>query len=473
MIYQQLYDRFKKKDTITAGIIGSGHFGTAVLTQSQYNPLLSIPIVADQNVENARKAFGRAGISGDRLVVCDTASGAQQAIEREKYVIVQDPMILMQLPLDVIGEATGMPEAGACHALAAIQHGKHVVMINKETDSAVGPILQHFASKAGLVYTPVDGDQHGLLIGLVSWAKTLGLEIISAGKARDAEFVFDRKLKRVTCEADGITVHETRSVQLKDDELDLFDELPDGRSFEYMNRRKSLLQTLPMAGGFDLCELTIMVNATDLVPDIPATHEPIIRIGEIPQVLCSKYDGGILHNKSSVEVVTVFRDKFEAGLGGGVFIVVSAPNEYSQMILTSKGCISNRNASAALIYRPYHLCGVETSTSFLCAGMLGLTTGSETYRPRYDLVRIANRDMKAGDKPGNDHDTAFRSVIVAANPLEDEAPVPANMLNGNPLLYDVPAGTVINCGMVKKPKNSVLWQLRQQQDKLFLAKQQP
>lgn len=470
MIYQHLYAQFKKKDRITAGMIGSGHFGTAVITQSMYNEYLKVPIVADQNIENARKAYNQAGVSDEMIVVCDGAAAAKKAIEKGKYVIVQDAMILMELPLDVIGEATGIPEAGARHALAAINSGKHVAMINKETDSAIGPILQHLAARAGLVYTPVDGDQHGLLIGMFYWAKTLGLEVISGGKARDAEFILDRKKKTVTCEADGITVHETRTVQLKDNELELFDELPDGKTAEYVNRRKSILRYLPMAGGFDLCELTIMANATGLAPDIPATHEPVIRIAEIPQVLCQISHGGILDKPRTIDVVTVFRDKFEAGLGGGVFLVVASGNPYSQMILTTKGCISNHDGSTALVYKPYHLCGVETATSLLCAGMVGLSTGSAEYRPLYDLARRAARNLKAGEKLGNDHDQALTSEIITAHGIKAGAPAPAHLLSGNTLLADVPAGTVITYDMVKRPKDSVLWQLREEQDKLFLAK---
>ena len=72
---------------------------------------------------------------------------------------------MMDLPLDVIVESTGVPEASARHANEAIKHGKHVVMVSKEADVTVGPILRYKAARAGLVYTAVDGDQHGLLIG--------------------------------------------------------------------------------------------------------------------------------------------------------------------------------------------------------------------------------------------------------------------------------------------------------------------
>ena len=50
--------------------------------------------------------------------------------------------------IDVVCEGTGViPEAGAVHAKAALDNGKHVAMVNKETDSAVGPILKRLAAK--------------------------------------------------------------------------------------------------------------------------------------------------------------------------------------------------------------------------------------------------------------------------------------------------------------------------------------
>ena len=97
----------------------------------------------------------------------------------------------MNLPIEVVVEASGMPGAGAFHALSAIENGKHVVMVTKETDCVVGPILNRLAQKAGLVYTPADGDQPSLLIGLISWAEILGFEIVCAGKAGELDFVYD------------------------------------------------------------------------------------------------------------------------------------------------------------------------------------------------------------------------------------------------------------------------------------------
>jgi hypothetical protein len=42
---------------------------------------------------------------------------------------------------------------------------------------------------------------------------------------------------------------------------------------------------------------------------------------------------------------------------------VGCENDYSRQILTTKGLIPNARGTAALIYRPYHLCGVERHRS--------------------------------------------------------------------------------------------------------------
>ena len=368
MIYQHLFDQVKEKRTVRAGLIGSGHYGTAVITQARYIPLLEIPIIADVDPQAARIAYHHAGITDDDIALCDNRSDAIRAIESGKFVIVEDPMLLMDMPIDVIVESTGVPEAGARHASEAIGHGKHVAMINKETDAVIGPILQHLADKAGVVYTPVDGDQHGLLIGLVLWARSLGLEVLSGGKARNTECIYDPETRTVSCGRATITVDES--------EAWAFDRLPAGEANRYISTRREILASLPKTSNSDLGEMTVAANATGLMPDTPPLHLPVVRISEIPEVLCPVEEGGILETKGAIEIVTCLRGADDAGLGGGVFIVVSCENDYSRMILTTKGLIPNGRGSTAVIYRPYHLCGVETPISVLSAALLNVPTGA-------------------------------------------------------------------------------------------------
>ena len=463
MIYHHLFDQVKEKRTVRAGLIGSGHYGTAVITQARYIPLLEIPVIADVDPQAARLAYHCAGITDDEIVLCDSRADVMCAMEAGKFVITEDPMLLMDIPIDVVVESTGVPEAGARHAYEAIQHGKHVAMINKETDAVIGPILKHLADTAGVVYTPVDGDQHGLLIGLVLWARSLGLEVLSGGKARNNECIYAPEAERVSCGGSTVSINESEAWAL--------DRIPEGEANRYICARREILASLPKTSNSDLGEMTVAANATGLMPDIPELHLPVVRISEIPEVLCPVEEGGILETKRAIDIVTCLRGADDAGLGGGVFIVVSCENDYSRTILTTKGLIPNRRGSTAVIYRPYHLCGVETPISILSAALLNVPTGAATVKPDADLVAKSNCELKTGTILGGGHSNDIDAAILPASPIATGKPLPFYLLTGNGLSRDVGADTLITQEMVDPPADSLLWSLRQQQDAHFGLKE--
>ena len=459
MIYHHLFDQLKDKRIVRAGLIGSGHYGTAVITQARYIPLLEIPIIADIDPQVARLAYHRAGITDDDIVLCDSRAAAMRAMEAGKFVITEDPILLMDIPIDVVVESTGVPEAGARHAYEGIGHGKHVAMINKETDAVIGPILKHLADKAGIVYTPVDGDQHGLLIGLVLWARSLGLEVLCGGKARNAECIYDPETRTVSCGKATVTVDESEAWAL--------DRVADGEASRYISARREMLASFPKTSNSDLGEMTVAANATGLMPDTPPLHLPVVRISEIPEVLCPVEEDGILQTRGAIEIVTCLRGTDDAGLGGGVFIVVSCENDYSRTVLTTKGLIPNSRGSTAVIYRPYHLCGVETPISILSAALLNVPTGAAAVQPYVDLVARSNCELKAGTILGGGHSNDIDAAILPASPIAKGNPLPLYLLTGNRLSKDVAAETVITQEMIDPPADSLLWSLRQQQDAHF------
>ena len=99
--------------------------------------------------------------------------------------------------------------------------------------------------------------------------------------------------------------------------------VPDGEANRYISARREILASLPKTSNSDLGEMTVAANATGLMPDIPLLHLPVIRISEIPEVLSPVEEGGILETRGAIDIVTCLRATDEAGLGGGVYIVVS------------------------------------------------------------------------------------------------------------------------------------------------------
>ena len=461
MIYESIFEQAAKKQ-INAGLIGTGTYGISLLAQTLCITRLNIPVICDQDPQIARQACVRAGMPKDKIKICSDRSQLLFAIENGNCAIAENYELMLDTPLDVIVESTGNPEAGARHAEAAIQHGKHVAMVTKEADSVVGPVLNQLAEKAGVVYTPVDGDQHGLLMGFASWAESLGLEIICGGKARPYDFVYNEQAKSVS--------NGARDLTLSDEEMKALGVIADGHACSIISTRRKILNALPQIGVADLCESVIAANAIGLNPDIPTLHAPIVRITEIADVLCPGEDGGILENGGVIDVITCLRREDEAGLGGGVFLVFGCKDDDTWKFMRSKGLIVNRRGTCGVVYRPYHLLGVETPISILCAGLLNLSTGSLQYRPRLDLIAKTRIDLKAGSKIPLDHGEAadtFEYSIVPASPIDSGNPIPFYMAAGNQVAVDVFAGTTISCNMISEPEDSRLWELRRQQDRTF------
>jgi predicted homoserine dehydrogenase-like protein len=462
MIYENLFQRIGDR-IIRAGLIGTGTYGISLLAQAQFIPQLEIAVVCDQGIETARHACDQAGIPEEGITVCSSRRDVLRTMEEGRCAVIDDHTILRDVPLDVIVECTGDPEAGARHADMAIANGMHVAMVTKETDSVIGPILKYHADRAGLVYTPVDGDQHGLLIGLVSWVRTLGLEIICGGKARPRDIIYNELTRAVT---DG---SKTRT--LSEREMEALSPIARHGAPRAIENRRKILCMFPRIAAADLCESVIAANATGLHADIPTLHAPIVRIAEIPEVLCGGNEGGILTGHGAVEVITCLRRNDEAGPGGGVFVVFRCENEHAWNFVKAKGLPVNREGTAGLILRPYHLLGLEAPVSVLCAGLLNISTGGVAVWPRVDLVARAQGDLEAGAYLEEGHREAVTSLeprIAASAPIGDENPVPFFMAVGNRVKGDVSAGSVITGSMVEPPAQSRLWDLRREQDRMFV-----
>lgn len=440
---------------VRAAVIGAGAFGTAIVTQSAAASRVDVCVVADQRPENAVRAFRQAGFESKEIAECHSRQAATAALTAGKRVVLEEPLLAVELPLEVIVEATGAAEAGARHAREAIRQGRHVVMVNKEADAVVGPILKHRADRQGVSYLPADGDQHGLLIGLVAWARELGLEVICGGKACVGEFVLDETDGGLSVAGVRIPPHKER----------FFPSIPPGKAREFVAERAGVLREVRQVNDGDMEEMAIAANATGLMPETELMHHPILRTREIPEVLCTADAGGILEESGAIETVTCLRRPEEAGLGGGVFIVVSCDSEASRRFLTGKAHSTNAARTATLIPRPYHLCGVETPASILAAAGRRLAPTAPDVRPRVDVVARTSQALAKGECVTAD---VVRAEMHPARPLGPENPLPFRMVLGAAAKTEVPPGTLLTCDMIEEPADSALWELRREQDTRFL-----
>ncbi len=462
MFYQNLFKRPADRP-VRACLLGAGEFGASFLFQARDMPHIEVPAVCTRTVQRAVDALAEAGTPAAKVRVCDTATEAQKCYTEGFVVVVDSFEKVAGLALDVLVESSGAPETSAAAADMAIDHGMHVVMVSKETESVVGSILARKAQAKGLVYTTGDGDQPSMLIGLISWARALGLNVVGAGKSSEYDFVFDPQKKRLLCEGQKASLDVPG---LTDQWL-----LGDRPAIDVVNARASLLSELSMRSVPDLCEMTVVANATGLTPDRPIFHAPVARMQEMPDLFCPKADGGLFDAPGKLDIFNCLRRPDEVSMAGGEFIVIECKDKKSWKVLEAKGHPVSRNGKYAAIYIPRHLLGVETGTSVLAAATMGHATGGDNLRPVCDLQGRATQDLKTGHllQMGGHHHTidGVDAVIETTTPVGPGSPLPFYLFSNLPLVRDVPAGKLISYEDVQLPADSVLLRLRIEQDRAF------
>lgn len=444
---------------VRVGVVGVGEFGASLAIRDRHVAAARVCAFADLDVDQAMTRLLRAGLHRDSVRICDSRAQAIAALERGDRVLTADASLLPTLPLDVVVDSTGHPEAAARIAEASIAQGLHVAMASKECDSVIGPRLHRKALAAGVVYTPVDGDQPSLLMKLVDWARRLGLRIVAAGKASEFDFVHDPRTQSVT--SHGRRVHAPG--------LASGWELPAAGRVPAVEARAAMLAGMPRTSAPDYCEMGIVANATGLRIDRPRLHAPVARTLELPDLFCTTREGGLFEQEGTVDTFNCLRRPDEVSFAGGVFIVCDIGDDDTFAVLRDKGIPASRDGSRLLLYNPTHLLGVEALASILDAALLGRSSVDAAYRPRYDLVGSATRDLAAGTvlEIGDRHTHTIADVeplLLPASPIERRASFPYYMALGNRLARGVAAGQLLTLDDFVPPTDSALWRTRREQD---------
>ena len=160
---------------IRVGIIGAGFMCQGLTNQiSHSTPGMRVAAISNRRV---RKGCRRIPLLWLRRRCCSWFPvAARQRVERSKPVVTDDAMLIARSDLiDVLVDVTGSVEFGARVALEAFRHGKDVVLMNAELDATIGPILQTYADRHGVIFTACEGDEPGIQMNLYRWVKGLGL----------------------------------------------------------------------------------------------------------------------------------------------------------------------------------------------------------------------------------------------------------------------------------------------------------
>jgi len=381
-----------------------GGFARTLLAQTRLIPRLVPAALCDLDLPGLRALCEELGFSASGLRECHSAAEIASA-PSGAVLLLADAGLLRHVQHDILVEATGNPKVGYSVACEAIEAGRHVAMVSKEVDTVAGVTMSRMAAAKGVVYTTADGDQPANLIGLVSWARTLGLEIVAAGKSSEYDLVFDPGTGALR------QLDETVAVPALVDLLSLGDDIP-GR----LAARRAALKGLRTSATADYCEMAVVASNTGLVADVEAMHYPVARIAELADIYALREDGGIVQRSGVIDVFNLLRLPDEASFAGGVFVVVRAGDAPTWQMLAQKGHVVSRNGRYACMYLPYHFMGVETPISLLNAVLHGRASGSARLQQHAILAGRAIDTIPAGTAlrmGGHHHDvTGVKPVLL-------------------------------------------------------------
>jgi predicted homoserine dehydrogenase-like protein len=400
-LFRLLSRRAEAGRPIRVGVIGGGKFGTMFLAQARLTPGLHVLGVADLKPDRARASLLGAGWPEEQLDAPDCGA----ALASGRTHLTEDAMDLIGASgLEVLVEATGDPRAGVRHALAALEHGRHLVMVNVETDVLVGPLLAAQAAQAGLVYSLAYGDQPALICELVDWARACGFEVVCAGKGTRYLPHFHQSTPATVWDNFGISAAEAEAAGMN---AKMFNSFVDGT--------KSAI------------EMCAVANATGLDPQQRGLSFFPCGTHDLPAVLRPASMGGELERAGTVEVIS---DRERDGrpvrndLRQGVYVTFRAPSAYAAACFAQYGVTIDPSGEIAALWRPFHLIGLELGISIASAALRGEPTGCpQAFRA--DVVATAKRDLAAGEVlDGEGGETVWgRLMPAAAARAEDGLPI--------------------------------------------------
>lgn len=444
-LYSKLQQRAAQGKPLRIGVIGAGKFGAMYIAQVPRTPGVHLVGIADLSPDNARENLKRVGWKTEAY----SAASLDKALKSGQTHLSDNWQALVAHPaVDIIIESTGNPLAAVEHALAAFRSGKHVVMVTVEADAFCGPLLAKKAAEAGVVYSLAYGDQPAIICDLVDWARAAGFPVVAAGRGHKWLPHFAQSTPETVWGHYGLTPEQA---QLGGLNPKMFNSFLDGS--------KPSLET------------TAVCNATGLTPAPEGLLYPPGSVDEIPALMRPRQEGGVLHHKGQVEVISSLRRdgaEIPYDIRFGVFVVFEGESEYVRRCFTEYGVKTDPSGRYACMYKRWHLIGLEVGISVASVGLRGEPTGCPTGW-RADAVALAKKTLLAGEiLDGEGGYTVVGRLMPAADSLAQGC-LPLGLAHGCKLLRPVAAGQPLRWSDVAIDAGSSAVRARREMEQAFGA----
>jgi predicted homoserine dehydrogenase-like protein len=414
---------------VRIGLVGAGEMGTDIVSRVAHMRGIEIGAISELNPQAAGRSVSIAHGDSDRAVATDTTDALNAAIESGKIATTQRVETLLESGLiDVVIDATGIPSVGAEIGLAAMEHGKHLVMMNVEADVTIGAYLRSEAERLGVVYSLGAGDEPSSCMELIEFVSAMGHRIVSAGKGKNNPLNFDATPDAYTEEAVRRHMNPRMLVEFVD-------------------------------GSKTMVEMAAIANATGLIPDRPGMHGPACSRDELNKVLIPDHAGGVLSSGEGRVDYSIGK-----GVAPGVFVVAEMdhPRIRERMEDLKMG-----EGPYFTFFRPYHLTSLEVPLTCARAVLYGKADMVPMARPVAEVCALAKKDMAVGETLDQIGEYCYRAWIMTADEARSAAAIPCGLLTGAKVTAPIKKGDLITRANATVPANSKIAALRARQDAML------
>ena len=418
-----LEKRQREGNPIRVGIVGAGYMGRGIALQIlSACPGIRVAVISNRTVSEAERAYHEAGI--DSVQQVQTVTELERAIAENQLAVTDNALLLCEAKgIDALIEATGEIEFGACVVLTAIEHRKHVVLMNAELDATVGPILKVYADRAGVVFTNADGDQPGVIMNLLRFVKAIGYSPVLAGNIKGLQ--------------DPYRTPETQ------------------RQFAAQHFQKPPMVTSFADGTKISMEMAVVANATGF------------RVGKR-----GMYGPRCKHVNEAIELFPR-EELLRGGLvdyvlgaepGPGVFVIGYNEHPIKQKYMQY---FKMGDGPFYLFYVPYHLPHLEVPLTVARAVLFQDATIAPLGAPVCDVITAAKRDLRAGESLDGIGGFTSYGVIENSEVCRAEGLLPMGLSEGCRVKRNTRRDQILRYGDVEVPLGRLCDRLRSEQDTHF------
>jgi predicted homoserine dehydrogenase-like protein len=414
---------------VRIGLVGAGEMGTDIVSRVAHMRGIEIGAISELNPQAAGRAVTIAYGDPDRAMATESTDSLNAAIEAGRIATTQNVHTLLESGLiDVVVDATGIPSVGAEIGLAAMERGKHLVMMNVEADVTIGAYLRSEAERLGVIYSLGAGDEPSSCMELIEFVSAMGHRIISAGKGKNNPLNFDATPDAYTEEAVRRHMNPRMLVEFVD-------------------------------GSKTMVEMAAIANATGLIPDCPGMHGPACSRDELNKVLIPQSAGGVLSSGEGRVDYSIGK-----GVAPGVFVVAEMdhPRIRERMEDLKMG-----EGPYFTFFRPYHLTSLEVPLTCARAVLYGKADMVPMARPVAEVCAVAKKDMAVGETLDQIGEYCYRAWIMTAPEARSAGAIPCGLLTGAKVTAPIRKGDLITRANTAVPANSKIAALRLRQDAML------